>query len=69
MANAYISVCKMLILHSPPVLPASLQCKLGNNSVEIAYFTQNWLVGSPPQDSRAFFQHTCNDGEKSREFW
>ena len=51
-------VYKMLILHSSPVLPASLQCKLGNNSVEIAYFTQNWLVGSPPQGSRAFFFST-----------
>ena len=32
------------ILHSPPVLPASLQCKLGSNSEGIAYFTQNWLA-------------------------
>ena len=33
-------VYKMLILHSPPVLPASLQCKLGNKSVGIAYFVR-----------------------------
>ena len=33
-----------LVLHSPPVLPASLQRKLGSNSIGIAHFTQNWLV-------------------------
>ena len=27
-----------LVLHSPPDLPASLQCKLGNNSEGIACF-------------------------------
>ena len=62
-------VYKMLILHSPPVLPASLQCKLGNKSVGIAYFTQRWLAGDPPRSSLAFYQHTCNDGEKFHEFW
>ena len=48
-------VYKMLILHSSPVLPASLQCKLGNKSVGIAYFMQHWLAGDPPQDSLAFY--------------
>ena len=62
-------VYKMLILHSPPVLPASLQCKLGNKSAGIAYFTQHWLAGDPPRSSLAFYQHTCNDGEKFHEFW
>ena len=46
-------VYKMLILHSPPVLlPRKAQV------------LQNWLAGSPPQGSLAFFQHTYNDGEK-----
>ena len=43
MANAYISVYKMLILHSSSVLLPKTQA------------SQNWLAGSPPQGSRAFF--------------
>ena len=36
---------KIQVLHSPPVLCASLHCKLDSNSVGIAYYRyQNWLV-------------------------
>ena len=38
-------VIKIRVLHSPHVLCASLQCKLGSNSVGIAYYRyQNWLA-------------------------
>ena len=47
-------VYKMLILHSPPVLlprKAQVVAKLASGR-------------SASKSSRAFFQHTCNDGEK-----
>ena len=51
-------VYKMLILHSSLVLlPRKAQV------------SQNWLAGDPPRSSLAFYQHTCNDGEKFHEFW